>query len=283
MPSLVYKLLIALRRHPGWTWLGVVVYAATVTLPHENVQTWVGQIAKRIGRHELYVVAGGIGIAGGLVLTLIVLRKAQERIVAVYWVLTMCLIIATWRLLTANNTELVHYPQYIPEGMALLVLTLSPAESLAWVILFGGIDEAFQYSILHGRWGIPYDFNDIYMDVLGGALGILIAARFLPVQQGRGSLKKIILRPGVVVILGIAAAGLVLLASGRMLLFKDAENTKYWFALSRMKHTGFWFFDETWGPHTFHTLSPIEGPLLILATLGLFAFLDARLRILAKP
>ena len=268
------------------------MYATVVTLPHENVQNFVGELAKGMGRQHLYQMAGGIGIIGAVVLTVLVFIRIREqserRILTIFWIVTISLIVATWRLLTANNTELVHYPQYMPEGMAILALTLSPAESLAWVALFGGIDECFQYWILHGTWGIPYDFNDVYMDVLGGALGILIAAAFLRCQPAmRESLasfvKRVVCRPGVAVIMSILAAGLILLASGRMLLFENKSDPHYWFALSRMQHAGFWFFDETWGPHTFHTLSPLEGPLLILATIAAFAVLDRRILILPKP
>jgi len=289
--SVLPRVLAALRRHPVWTWIGVLIYATAVTLPHENVQTVVGQMAQWMGRRHLYQLAGGIGIGGAIVLTMIILGRLREnserRVISILWVVTLALIVATWRWLTANNTELIHYPQYIPEGMAILALTASPVESLAWVTLFGGIDECFQYWYLHGSWGIPYDFNDVYMDLLGGALGILLAAAFLNCQPASREsfgdfLRRTMRRPGVVMIFGIVSAGIALWASGKMLMFKDEKNPHYWFALSRIRPQGFWFFDETWGPHTFHGLLPLEGPLLILATLALYATLDRRVRISVK-
>ncbi len=83
--------------------------------------------------------------------------------------------VGTWRLFMANNTELVHFPQYFPEGMALLALTLSPVESLAWITLFGGLDEAYQYIYLTNGRATSLGFNDIYMDEIGGAAGIIFA------------------------------------------------------------------------------------------------------------
>jgi hypothetical protein len=269
----------------------VLAYAIAVTLPHENVQTLVTGLAAWMGRLVLYKWAGGIGILGAVILTLLVFSRlraqTERRILAFSWIATLALSVATWRLLTANNTELVHYPQYIPEGMAILALTLSPVEAIAWVAVFGGIDECFQYWHIHGSWGVPFDFNDMYMDILGGAMGVLLSAMFLRChsrlrESAAPFLKRIALRPGVAVILSIVIVGIGLWASGRMLLFRDKANPHYWFALSRSTHHEFWFFDETWGPHTFHTLSPLEGPALIVATLALYAILDRRIRILPK-
>jgi hypothetical protein len=292
LSSVLHRLLVALRRHPGWTWLGILAYATAVTLPHDDVQAWVFHLAAWMGRSQLYRIAGGVGIAGAAILTTVVFLRLRDqntrRILALFWLITIALTFATWRLLTANNTELVHYPQYIPEGMAILALTLSPLESLCWIALFGAIDEDFQYAVLHGTWGVPFDFNDVYMDLMGGAMGVLLAAIFLrcepAVREPAGAfLKRMAARQGVAMMLSITGCGLLLLASGKMLLFKDPANPNYWFALSRSKPAGFWFFDPTWGPHTFHTLLPLEGPLLMAATLVLFAFLDRRIRILPKP
>jgi hypothetical protein len=288
--SVLHRVLVRLREHPRWTWLGLLVYATIVTVPHENVQDFVVAIGKSIGRAHLYQIAGGIGIAGLLILSILMFQRLRTQpartVPAIFWLLTMGLCVATWRLLTANNTELVHYPQYIPEGMALLAITLSPVESLCWVAIFGGIDEAFQYYGLHGGWGIPYDFNDIYMDLLGGALGVLIGAnllRCLPAPHEPAFIRKLLARPGVIAICGIVALSLILLLTGRMLLYKDDANPNYWIALSRSKPGAFWFFDDTWGPHVFHTLLPLEGPTVILGTIALFAIFERRIAISPKP
>src|SRR5579885_490887 len=177
-PFIVSAVLHRLRRYPRWSWFGVLFYAAIVILPHENVQTWVGEIAKSVGRQRVYQVAASIAIIGAAAVTFAVLRRLREqterRMLGGFWLLTLALVVPPWRLLNAHNTELVHYPQYMVEGAAILALTLSPVETLCWIALFGGLDEDFQYWILHGNWGIPYDFNDIYMDLLGGALGAVV-------------------------------------------------------------------------------------------------------------
>jgi hypothetical protein len=86
-------------------------------------------------------------------------------------------------------------------------------------------------------------------------------------------------RPGIVAILSIVGAGLVLWASGFMLLFEDKPDTRHWFALSRFRAPTFWFMVPTNGPDKYHTLSPIEGPMLILATLALYSLMDRWVRV----
>ena len=108
-------------------------------------------------------------------------RAANHRSVLAIglWFLTMALIGGAWGSLTANNVELVHYPQYFPEGIALAALTLSPVEALSWIVFFGGLDESYQYWVLSKGRPTLLDFNDIYMDLLGGAAGIVFAMAFL--------------------------------------------------------------------------------------------------------
>jgi hypothetical protein len=282
-------LLASLRRHQRWGWATLAVYAAAVTFPHEKVQYEVNEIAIRISLHRLYQVSAAIVLALGALLTFIVLRslagQAGRRRLAAFWFLTLALIWGAWGGLTANNVELVHYPQYLPEGMALLALTLSPAESLAWVAVFGGLDECFQYWDLMGGHPVPYDFNDVYMDLLGGAAGVVLAMALLRCSPRAipAPWKRILKLPGVVVVLSLTALGILLWSSGLMLLYKDAANPHYWFALSRVKLPAFWFIVPANGPAKYHTLSPIEGPLLILATIALYATLDRRLRVPLEP
>ena len=268
----------------------MAAYAAAVTFPHQPVQWLVNQIAIRITHRHLYQLSAAIALALALVLTTILPRqwKAQpeRRTLALFWILTLALIGLTWRVFTANNVELVHYPQYFPEGMALAALTFSPVESMAWIALFGGLDECFQYWVLANGKPVPFDFNDVYMDLLGGAAGVLFAIAFLRCRSRRGAVPappRLWRRPGVIAILAVLAAGILLWSLRLMLLFADPANHHYWFALSRFAAPEFWFQVPANGPNRYHTLSPLEGPLLILATLALYAQIDRRVKISAPP
>jgi hypothetical protein len=266
----------------------LIAYAAAVTFPHENVQWLVNEIAIRITHLRLYRISAEIALAQAAIFTGIVfwrLRTQATRVtLALYWVLTLALIAFTWHAFTANNVELVHYPQYLPEGVLLAALTLSPAESLAWIVIFGSLDEGYQYAVLSWWRQVPFDFNDVYMDLLGGALGVILGMVFLhSVRRGASQPRGAPLwkRPGIVALLSIALGGVLLWASGYMLLFEDKADTRHWFALSRFRAPAFWFQVVANGPNKYHTLSPIEGPLLLLATIALYAWLDWRLNISA--
>ena len=268
--------------------MGLLVYAALATFPHENVQYVVNRIALRISHKRLYQASAAIAIGEGLLLSWILFRALRShparRSIIAYWALTIALIFGTWRLLTANNVELVHYPQYVPEGAALAALTLSPVESIAWVVILGGLDECYQYwDLMNGR-PVPYDFNDIYMDLLGGAAGVLFAMAFLRCDlrdPRRGDWRALARRPGVVALFGILIGAVALTMPGTVRLYQD-QTAHYWFALSRDQPPAYFFINPMFGPHKFHTLSPVEGPVLILATLALYAMLDRRVRIAVK-
>ena len=197
-----------IHAHPRWGWAGLLVYAAAVTFPHENVQWLMNEIAIRITHRHLYQLSAAIGVVEAIVIAWIAIRrlKAQEArfTIAVFWLVTLALIGFTRGVFTANDLELVHYPQYIPEGMALLALTLSPAESLAWIVILGGLDEGYQYAVLSWWRAVPFDFNDVYMDLLGGAAGVLLAMAFLRCTRRRGPRPdgpRFWKRPGVIAIL----------------------------------------------------------------------------------
>jgi hypothetical protein len=283
---IVSRVLRAFHSHRFRGWLALLAYAAAVTFPHENVQWLMNQIAIRISHHRLYQWSAGIGVAEALLLTLIVvwrLRAHQTRLpLASFWILTLALIAFTRWAFTANDLELVHYPQYLPEGVALVALTLSPPESLAWIVIFGGLDECYQYAVLSRFRPAPYDFNDVFMDLLGGALGVLLGMLFLRCTRRQPSDSPgppFWKRPGIAAILGVLTTGILLWASGLMLLFEDKTDTRHWFSLSRFRAPAFWFQVPTNGPDRYHTLSPVEGPILILASIALYAFVTRRVRI----
>ena len=282
------RFLKAIHSHQFWGWLGIIVYAAAVSFPHELVQKVVNAYAERVTLHTLYHQSASIAITEATVLTLILLwrlwRHGSRVTLVFFWVVTLGLIFFTWRAFTANNTELVHYPQYIPEGFGLMALTLSPAETLAWITLFASFDEGYQYAVLSWWRKVPFDFNDVYMDLLGGAVGMLVAMAFLHcgrrmagVSDGPAFWK----RPGIRAILAVLLIGILLWASGYMLLFEDKADTRHWFSLSRFRAPAFWFQVVENGPNKYHTLSPLEGPILILLTIGLYAWIDWRVKISA--
>lgn len=291
----ISRFFAGMNRHKMWAWLGLLVYACTVTFPHQPVQDVVGALVSKISRNRVYQLSVAIAFVEAAVFMFLFVRSLSRQTergwLASYWILCFVLMVGTWRMFMANNTELVHFPQYFPEGMALLALTLSPVESLAWVTLFGGLDELYQYIYLTKGRATSLDFNDIYMDVIGGAAGIIFAMTILRSESRSGSRepwrdtwKRILLTPGVIVIFGILLAGAILLWSGAMVLYEPLKTPNpHWFALSNLEIRKFWYYnDVVLGPHHFHELESTEGVVLILATIALLVPLERKLRVLAK-
>src|SRR5580658_7948760 len=185
------RFLACMYRHEVWAWVGLLVYACAVTFPHQPVQDVVGALVTKISRNRVYQLSVAIAFVEAAVFMFLFVRSLSRQTergwLASYWILCFVLMVGTWRMFMANNTELVHFPQYFPEGMALLSLTLSPVESLAWVTLFGGLDELYQYIYLTKGRATSLDFNDIYMDVIGGAAGIIFAMTILRSESRSGS------------------------------------------------------------------------------------------------
>jgi hypothetical protein len=292
------RFLAWLHAHKLSAWIGLFAYACAVTFPHQPVQNVVGALVVAISRNRVYQISVALAFIEAAVVCWLFFRnlaRQPDRLWhSAYWTLCFLLMVGTWRYLMANNTELVHYPQYFPEGVALLAITLSPVESLAWISLFGGLDEAYQYIYLTKGRATSLDFNDIYMDLIGGGAGIIFAMVLLR-NQPRSSapetgepwgetLKRILKKPGVLVIFALLAVSAVLLWTGAMILYEPLNTpTPHWFALSNLE-TEFWYYnDKVLGPHHFHETDTIEGVLLILFTIALFLPLERKLNVLPNP
>jgi hypothetical protein len=277
----VSRTIAAIRDHRVLGWAAFIAYAAAVTFPHEDVQWAVNEFQIRIGglRH-LYRLSAAIALGLAVILTALLLRaprRPQARTSRICWFAAIGLITGAWATLTANNVELVHYPQYFPEGLALTALTLSPTEALAWIVIFGGLDEGYQYWVLsHGRPTL-LDFNDIYMDLLGGMTGIVFAMAYLPAARlAKRRPWREWKRPGIVVLFSVSALGIALWAAGLMRIVEDKSGPRYWFALGRFRAPSFWAQIVANGPNRYHTLTPCEGMILIWATIAFFAFAWAK-------
>ena len=90
-------------------------------------------------------------------------------------------------------------------------------------------------------------------------------------------------RPGILALGSVVVMGVMLWASGLMLLFDDKADHRHWFVLSRFRAPAFWFQVVANGPNKYHTLSPVEGPILILATIAFYAVIDRRVKVSAGP
>ena len=273
------NLLQWIHAHKAFAWPLVFLYTLAVTFPHVIVQDWVragiGSTPQDFER--FYVRAAITAIVVVVIVTisyLVALRNHPARRDLLFaGAGTLGLSCLAWKYLSVNNSELIHFVQYAIPGFVLISLTRSFTDSLAWILIMAGVDEGYQFWGINPTWSNPWDFNDIVMDLLGGALGVLFGLGFLRTAPAQSFNWR---RPGILTLASIYATGACLVAAGFVRLYEDKVDPNYWFSLSRMRNKGFWFYDATWGPRTVHTLAIEEGLVAVLLILALYSLFDRR-------
>lgn len=276
-----------MTRRAALVWTLVAALVAANILSHDAVQ----RLAARLGdwltleRMSLYVTFGGIAGAAVIIVWCGLRLRPHPRggLLTGYVVATLLLSAIAYNTLFMINTEAIHYPQYALIGMVMLPITGSFVESIAWVTLFGALDEAWQYWVLSREVPFVYlDFNDMILNLLGGALGVLLMAVLLrdaiEPRQGERSVGSPLGSAPVRVAAAIIVAAAIGLLSGVVSVYPDADATVI---LARAGRRPVVWATSYWGK-TAHVLSPFNGLLLMVALVGLYVPLDRRLRFVRR-
>ena len=109
-------------------------------------------------------------------LTLIVLTRGRNQSRATWTALAVLgtLVALSQPLLIINSVENIHFPQYA--AIAWLCVRAGLAVDTAWFAstVLGGVDEFYQYLFLRAGRPDPLDWNDIFLNALGAALGLVV-------------------------------------------------------------------------------------------------------------
>ena len=105
--------------------------------------------------------------------------RRQRAVVGVAAIALMTVIGAAQMLIVLNAVEDVHYPQY-----ALLTYVLArglPTLEGAWLggTILGALDEGYQFVALPRGTPGYFDWNDVVLNAIGSAFGIVIAVMFV--------------------------------------------------------------------------------------------------------
>jgi hypothetical protein len=268
----------------GWTLVGALV--AGYLISHDGVQkiaAWAGE-QLTIERLSLYITVGG-GLLGAAAVLLVAARlwgRPGGWLIALYNVITLLLIGLIYNTMFMVDTEAIHFPQYALLGMLLLPRTGRVTEAITWVTLFGAFDEAWQYWVLNmGNRvdSVYFDFNDIVLNLAGGAFGVLLALALLADNVDAASdgysWRDYVRSTAFRTTAAFVAAGGALWLAGRLTLFPDPSA---WIVLARTGPRPAYWETSYWGKTT-HVLLPLEGLPLIAALLALYLPLDRRLRL----
>jgi hypothetical protein len=263
----------------------VIAYLWLAIIGHEVGEDLVRALQKGLGPRAL---TAAVAIAAVLLAVRVAMRlgvrlpadgsgaAAVRRSFAAFVAVSLALCYA---FLVAIPTEAVHFLQYALPVFPLVALTRRPGATIATLSLVGVVDEAWQYGVLHPHWGVSLDFNDIVMNVLGAALGVLVVLLESPIVWRGGSFSEKLRRldvPIVRFLLALVAvfalarlSGLVSFGpgdararAGALLLARSAPSPTFWTMAG-------------WSEKRFHTLAPAPGLLLTASLVGALLFLDA--------
>jgi hypothetical protein len=223
---------------PVWLVASVALFASDLAM-HLPVSDFFDFLAKRFGFFEydaatkqVFIVIGALGFAA------LWFYPGPRRRTVRSAVLTLgVLMVAAQSLLLVTAIENIHYPQY-----ALLAITLVRAGlglEGAWLAAggFGLVDETYQHAVLPR--GVPgyLDANDIVLNVIGAALGIVVVVAV----SRRPSEAPLISRRQLVAVLTVL--GLLAIVVGPLVASP--------------------FFSVTPGGRHFHLLSPFEAIVVV--------------------
>jgi len=268
-------------------WTLVAALVAANILSHDAVQRLAAQLGEwlTLERMSLYVTFGGVAVAAVVVVWCGLRLRTHPcgGLLTGYVVATLLLSAIAYNTLFMINTEAIHYPQYALIGIVMLPITGSFVDSIAWVTLFGALDEAWQYWVLSREVPFVYlDFNDMILNLLGGALGVLLMAALLrdaiEPRDGERPGPLPLGSTGVWMASAIVALAVIGLLAGVVSVYPDADAAVI---LARAGPRPVVWATSYWGK-TAHVLSPLNGLLLIVALVGLYVPLDRRLRFVRR-
>ena len=174
----------AARAHGPW-WIAAAVYFVATCLLHLQFSLWLVRPRETPwGRHALSELMPAAIVVGGVLLALLVLRQLRRAPrpapLAAGWLLWLLAVAAIDRWLTFSANEYFHYPQYALLAW-LVARALDPARDhptpgrvLFWVTLAGAADEVLQYLWITTNYSDYLDFNDMLVNLVAGAGGLLL-------------------------------------------------------------------------------------------------------------
>lgn len=268
-----------LTNHTFFNFLIATLYYISVVLPHNTFGEWIAQgLDRPLGRDYYNLLILGLGLLSFLGY-FIIFRKGQQDKASInneysakrewlFLLLTIFLIGISVNTIVVINIEIIHLVQYCILALLLFPLCQHFTATLFWVITLGAIDELYQYQVLNPTYHY-YDFNDIVLDLLGGALGLhLVAAYPLKINFQKATIAKNTIKWSFGVIATLFLLGYWL---DYITILPKIGQPQAPFQLVRKYHPEFW---RTIHPNvTYHIIQPLEGICLIIGLFWSYSYL----------
>lgn len=203
-------------------------------------------------------------ISAGLFLTLLfcivikIRTHLKKRLLSIYWIWTLILSLISFEYVMPYKSEMAHFPQFALMAILLCPLFESYFVAFCTSILFGVIDETYQFVI---SGSLYLDFNDMLLNILGSALGILIVKTFYPnfIQN-----RKLHLRDwtpyGILLLSGLIL--FILYFVGVVTHFYDQGQNYFLVRHDTLTYDPSFWYTVEWG--IWHQFRPVEGIVAVL-------------------
>ncbi len=156
--------------------LGIIVYLL-VTLPHELVGVTIAGIFKGVPRsqYDLTILGISVIILISFAIYLFIQIKKLDKPIYPFAFFMFCLacMVVSLHMLIIVNIEIIHFIQYALLAILLFPLTKNFFTTIVLVAFLGTVDEAYQYYYLSPERTNYYDFNDVILNLLGAAMGMI--------------------------------------------------------------------------------------------------------------
>lgn len=258
-------ILIWLAQHRVVHLLIGTAYFLLVVLPHEWMGKWIyatffeGDIDQYNIRFLSLMLLGSVVAVVPLLLYL--KRQQQDRLHTIgYLLFTIILMVLAYFTIFVLATELVHFPQYAILAILLFPLSWRFTDTLFWATLLGALDEAYQYFYLAPLRTDYYDFNDVVLNFLGAAFGLVflrtISSR-LPSPPARNWQRSPILWTLLALLVVLPTA----IFSGRLAIYPHEFLMEPTWLLVKEVPENFW---SDFHHISYHVILPEEGVGLLI-------------------
>jgi len=277
----VIQILNFLSKHQFLNVIVCLAFFLLVTLPHEFVGVSVAAVFKGVSRktYDLTILCLGL-----LILLLFIsvfyrqIRKLQNPFIPIsFFSLCIILMIVSLHSLIIVNIEIIHFIQYALMAVLIFPLLKNFLSTLIFVTLLGSIDEAYQYYFLSPDRTNYYDFNDVILNLLGAAIGLI----FLRSHRGIASILRVDRYKihtkawlSYTFFIGISTMLIWQKKTVQTIIDRlglDLDWETYGAILIRKPTTSFW--TEIPPKILYHVVQPIEGVIIVSILLITFGFI----------
>lgn len=248
-----------------------IIYYLLVVLPHEEVGKFIAKtLDEPYGRDTYNLIILILGLLGTIGYLLPIWKRVNtlDRGKGRIWFafgMTLLFILVSFNTLLVVNVEIIHFIQYAILALLLFPLLNNYRDTLFYATVFAAIDEGYQYFVLAPLRTEYFDFNDIIIDLIGAALGLLLL--WIIGVKDKVSNQKWFQTPTFIGFIGLTTLTIIAYLTGILAIYPSESDPQAPILLVRKIQENFWTIIH---PNVkFHVVRPLEG-MLILGSLFYF-------------